>query len=162
MKRFDLTKITPPGTDVFIEIKRFCIALFCATCCSIQIYGISLHRTYDYTLFEYVGTERVLSPNAVMPPFPDILGRSLWFYYFVALCSLSIIILYFMQYYRGSKSIYLMRRLPQRWELLRRSITLPVLGALISLLTAFLMMLLFLAAYYLVTPEQCLPSNPWI
>ena len=58
--------------------------------------------------------------------------------------------------WQGAKSIYLMGRLPDRWELHRRCLTLPLL----MILTALVLMALLLPAYYglylLATPETCL------
>ena len=157
MKMIDLSKFAPPGTIIKEEAKRLGLGLVAATCIAVLIYGVSLRDAYDF-LFDRVGGDRVLRPDAMMMPFNVLLGRSLSFFYIMALCSLLAAVFYHLSYYMGSKSIYLMRRLPQRWELIRCDFTLPLLGALISLLAAFLLKLLFLAAYYIVTPAQCLPT----
>lgn len=157
MKMIDLSRFAPPGTQIKEEIKRLGLGLAAATCIAVLIYGISLRSAYD-SLFERVGGDRVLRPDAMMLPFDSLLGQSLSLFYIVALCSLFAVVFHHLSYYTGSKSIYLMRRLPQRWELIQRDFTLPLIGALISLLAAFLLKLLFLAAYYIVTPAQCLPT----
>ena len=156
MKTIDLSKFAPPGTIIKEEARRLVLGLAAATCIAALIYGVSLRNAYNL-LFDRVGGERVLRPDAMMLPFDILLGQSLSFFYIVALCSLLATVFHHLSYYTGSKSIYLMRRLPQRWELIRRDFTLPLIGALISLLTAFLLKLLFLAVYYIVTPPQCLP-----
>lgn len=157
MRRIDLSRYAPPGTNIKQEIKNLCTGLIGAACCAVLAYGISLRSAYD-NLFDYIGKERVLKPGVTMMPFDAVLHRGLWIFYFVALCSLASAVLHHISYYTGgSKSIYLMRRLPQRWELLRRDITLPLLGAAISLLAALVLKLLFLGVYYWVTPTQCLP-----
>lgn len=160
MTQIDLSRYAPPGTNIRQEIKVFCVGLFCAACCAVLVYGIALCQAYA-DLFEpfYSGVERVLRPDAVMLPFDDVLlHRGLWLFYLLALCALANAVLLHLSYYTGgSKSIYLMRRLPQRWELVRRAITLPLLGAAICLLSALALRLLFLGVYYLITPPQCLP-----
>lgn len=157
MKMIDLSRFVPPGTQIKEEFRRLGLGLVAATCIAVLIYGVSLRSAYDF-LFDRVGGERVLRPDAMMLPFDILLGQSLSFFYIVALCSLLATVFHHLSYYMGSKSIYLMRRLPQRWELMRRDFTLPLIGALISLLTAFILKLLFLAVYYIVTPPQCLPT----
>lgn len=159
MTRIDLSRYAPPGTNIRQEIKVLCIGLFCAGFCAVLVYGIALHQAYA-DLFEpsYSGVERVLRPDAVMLPFDVLLHRGLWLFYLLALCALANAVLLHLSYYTGgSKSIYLMRRLPQRWELIRRAITLPLLGAATCLLSALALRLLFLGVYYLITPPQCLP-----
>lgn len=157
MKMINLSKFAPPGTIIKEEVRRLGLGLAAATCIAVLIYGVSLRSAYDF-LFDRVGGDRVLQPDAMMLPFDILLGQSLSFFYIVALCSLFAVVFHHLSYYIESKSIYLMRRLPQRWELLRRDFTLPLIGALISLLAAFLLKLVFLAAYYIVTPAQCLPT----
>lgn len=54
-----------------------------------------------------------------------------------------------------------MRRLPNRWELARRCLTLPVLAALFFLGLSLGLCLLDFAIYWNVTPDRFLPSFPW-
>ena len=159
MTRIDLSRYAPPGTNIRQEIKVLCAGLFFAACCAVLVYGIALRQAYaDLFELSYLGVERVLRPDAVMPPFDVLLHRGLWLFYLLALCALANAVLFHLSYYTGgSKSIYLMRRLPQRWERVRRDITLPLLGAAICLLSALALRLLFLGVYYLITPPQCLP-----
>lgn len=157
MMRIDLSRYAPPGTNIEKEIKNLCVGLAAATCCAVLVYGVRLRTAYD-NLFDQIGRDRVLRTGAIMLPFDAILLYALWLFYLVALYSLASAVLHHITYYTGgSKSIYLMRRLPQRWELLRRDITLPLLGASISLLSALLLKLLFWGLYYWITPTQCLP-----
>ena len=51
-----------------------------------------------------------------------------------------------------------MRRLPQRWELLRRCLTVPVLAAVGYLLEAALLLGIDYAIYRLATPAQALQA----
>ena len=157
MKQIDLTRYAPPGTNIEEEVKRLGISLVGAACCAVLIYGVSLRASYE-SLFDRIGGELVLRSDAIMLPFDAVLGRGLWFFYLVALCALASAIPHHVSYYTGgSKSIYLMRRLPQRWEWLRRDITLPIAEAVACLLAAQLLKLLFLGMYYWITPAQCLP-----
>lgn len=160
MKWIDISRLAPPGISIRQEIKYFGMGLAAALCIAVLAYGVSLRTAYDM-LFDRYGVDRILRADAMMPDFISLLGMSLSFFYIVALCSLATAVFHHLSYYSGSKSIFLMRRLPQRWEILRRNITLPIVGAAISLLAAFLLMLLFLVVYYLVTPDQCLPPNQW-
>lgn len=67
----------------------------------------------------------------------------------------------YARFWQGSKSIYLMRRLPDRWELHRQCLTLPLLSILAGLLLVGLLLPLFFWVYTAAIPDQCLPRNPW-
>lgn len=63
----------------------------------------------------------------------------------------------FSCYFHGSRSIYLMRRLPDGRELWRRVVTLPLVGLIVELLTAGALLLLYYVLYVVITPAGCLP-----
>lgn len=157
MKQVDLTRLAPPGIDLKSDCKRFYGFLAAAAVFAILVFGVKYRSGYD-DLFVWDGAKHLLRPGAVMLTFGEISAGSLSLFYFVALYSLAMSVVYHISYHTGgSKSIYLMRRLPQRWEWLKRDITLPVLGAVLCILSAQLFRLLFLGVYYWVTPAQCLP-----
>ena len=77
---------------------------------------------------------------------------------------LAAVILAFVNYSgfrNGSKSVYLMRRLPDRWEYHRRCLTIPLLAILAGLVSIPLLIGIFYAIYLHATPEQCLQPNQW-
>lgn len=61
----------------------------------------------------------------------------------------------------GSKSVYLMRRLPDRWEYHRRCLALPLMTILAGLVSIPILIGLFYAIYLHATPEQCLQPDQW-
>lgn len=69
-----------------------------------------------------------------------------------AMCGLAGI--YYSSHWDGSRSIYLMRRLPQRWELHRRCLTVPLLGMVWFLLLGLIMILVMYGIYLLAAPED--------
>ena len=66
-------------------------------------------------------------------------------------------VLFYLYHYQGCRSIYTMRRLPNKWELWRRCLTMPVVFLILSGLST----LLLTAVYYLIwrycTPLDALP-----
>lgn len=112
-------------------------------------------------LFVVVGGEKMLRPGAVIPAFDSLLGSALLGFVAAAAAMLFFIAYYYSYHWQGSKSIYLMRRLPDRWELARRCLALPVLGALACLLAGALVLGLYYGVYRLFTPEECLLSYGW-
>jgi uncharacterized membrane protein YqhA len=79
----------------------------------------------------------------------------------LALCMLALIVYHYAYHYQGSKSIYLMKRLPNRWEMHRRCITLPLLAALICLIAAIAFLLIYFGIYMVFTPKECLTLGQW-
>lgn|GEM_PF-950111 len=107
-------------------------------------------------LFETVGKDRVIIKGATMPHFayiaPDCF--SLFVSFSAAMVFLSIYHYYY--HYMGSKSIYTMKRLPSAWDLWRRCLTFPFIAGVVSLIIAFILLMLYFAFYMLVTPDICI------
>lgn len=113
------------------------------------------------SLFHTIDKRRVLLEGRFMPDFADLLGSHLYGFLIVALCMLAVVVYHYVYHRQGSKSIYLMRRLPDGMELHRRCWALPVLCALGSILLAFVLLLIYYAIYMLVTPDACLTPGQW-
>ncbi len=81
------------------------------------------------------------------PEFPECLGVALYGFGIVAAGLVVLAAWHYAFFYRGARSDYLMRRLPDRWELHLRCLAVPVTGLL---LTAILAAALFFAyrAYF--------------
>jgi hypothetical protein len=157
--KLDFTKLVPVGLDYRRELSW--VRAGCALSFLYSLgFLIRLHAGYE-ELFTKVGMDRVLTPGAVMPDFTEILAGSLAGFGVVALCMAALAAWHYFYHYQGSKSIYLMRRLPDRWELARRCAALPVLSAAAAVLLAFLVPLAYFGVYLLVTPEGCLTPGQW-
>ena len=77
----------------------------------------------------------------------------------VLLALLSAVMLY-SSYYLGGRSIYLMRRLPDGRQTLRRQVwTAPLLWAVSTVVLCALVLGLCYGAWYCITPSQCLPTE---
>ena len=64
-----------------------------------------------------------------------------------------------LSFLRGSRSDYLLRRLPDRRELARRAYALPLLLILATLGTMVLVLAVYYAVYLALTPPECLQPN---
>ena len=69
----------------------------------------------------------------------------------------AMIIYHYCTYYQGSKSIYLMKRLPDKWELYKRCVHLPMIAMIVEIITIVGVMSLYYGIYLIFTPQQCLP-----
>ena len=103
------------------------------------------------------GSKRILKNDAVMPHFTEILGNSLIFFAVLFIICLAFSYVHYYYHTWGSKSIYTMKRLPQKNEFSKRIFTLPLIMA-VTVLALFLVTLgVLFAVYYFRTPETLIP-----
>ncbi|MCI6719931.1 MAG: hypothetical protein MR451_03855 [Clostridiales bacterium] len=160
MMTHKLSRWAPPGFPLRTELQFFGSGMFFAALYS----ALFLHRYFiaRNDLYETFGTSRVLRPDAVMPDFIVLLGGFLLGFAVLALCMAGFALYHYLYHWQGgSKSIYLMRRLPDRWELHRRCLTLPLAGAVLCGLAALLLFCLYFILYMTATPADCLTPGQW-
>lgn len=126
----------------------------------LDIFFFSSYSTAKQGLYRW-GTTKQLRPGAMMEPFSSLLGYSLYGCVIGMLAMIPLAVYFWSFHYQGSKSIYTMRCLPRRRELVVRCLTVPALGALLYALELLILLLLNFAIYWLCTPEQCLPPFSW-
>lgn len=144
----------PLGLDITKERGGWIFCMVVSTCWCLTFLG----RYLDYRsqLFEIRGNRKILIEGAKMPNF-EFLTKDLFEVFGVVLIFCALIIVYHYYYhYQGSKMMYLMRRLPNKWEVHVRCFTLPVVAGVISIIYMMVLRLLFFAIYYWCTPVQCL------
>jgi len=152
-----LEKYTPPGIK-FIDEFKLCL-IWWGTAIGYSISFLIKYMTARSELFEYSLKGRVLRKGAVITSFYDLMHEGLdsfdgflMFY----LVMIGVLVCHYIYYYQGSKSIYLMRRLPDKWEMHRRSITLPFVMITIGVLTQSALWMFYYGIYLTCTPAECL------
>lgn len=158
--KLDFEKMVPLGME-YKGLVRFFIGGFLMV--SIGSVFLFLNRFMECknSLYYYRATKRILIDGAIMPDFKEILGGCLLGFGVIILCMAAVAVYHYLYHFQGSKSIYLMKRLPQRWELLKRCLMLPVISILICLTTALLLLLVFYWYYMGNTPPECLEPGQW-
>ena len=117
-------------------------------------YEPALNRLYD-------GWSKVPVPGRMVPPFLPLYLRGLVCFSTVWLVMLGAAVQNYFGHFQGSRSIYLMRRLPQRWELARRCLGEPALCLAGSFIIYLLTGVTRFIYYWFRTPAGCLPPNVW-
>lgn len=148
----------PPGSNGKGHILGFLIV---SCLCSVYMtfyFCQAYYFSYHHLFIEVLG-QPVLDPNATMPDFASLHAPILLFLLPLVLGALSRPSFYHSTYYQGSKSIYLMRRLPDPWERWRLCLTLPALSLLLIVLVLGVMLLLTFAIYLFFTPESALTPH---
>lgn len=155
-----LIKYSPPGMDLKPEKRVFIwgitLSVFYSTFYYFARYAEAYHK-----LYERVGGRLTLNINAVMPDFRALLGQSLVGFIALSVVMLGFMIYHYIYYRQGSRSIYLMRRLPKKSEMHKRALTLPIIAVLICLAAAFILLMIYFAVYMLVTPKACRMPDQW-
>lgn len=159
INRHKFDNYTPPGIAFAGQFRLCLLGLGIAVIWSLGYYFIRYFIAYE-NLYVYRLSKKVLRENAVMTDFhvltEDGVGCfTLFLVFYLVMCGL--VVFYYLTYYQGSRSIYLMRRLPDRWELYRRCIILPFSMLLLGVVTQFALWMLYYGIYLTCTPAQCLP-----
>ena len=108
-------------------------------------------------LYEKIGGKLVLRSGARMPAFEELIEGRMMGFGIVVLILVCIIVYHYIYHYMDSKLVYLMKRLPSRWELHKRCLTLPIAGIIVTLICSLLLWFIYYGIYLLFTPQQCLP-----
>ena len=155
-------RMVPPGVDYKKEMRYFLEGLVLVSISSMIWFSFRFQSFLGdlYRIKSALGNE-VLDENALMPDFKVVLGNCLLGFAVLILGAAAMVGYHYLYYFQGSRSIYLMRRLPGRWEYLKRCAALPGLAVLICFATAFLLLLLYFGYYMIGTPSRCLTPNQW-
>lgn len=159
--KIDIARYLPAGLSWDEERPYLKWSLLTSSLWSLTYFGRyfrAYHALFYLHQISYNKTERRLRPGAVMAPFQELMvGTPLTLFgiYFFALLILGGF--HYLYHRKGSMSIYLMKRLPNRWELHRRCWGVPLLGAAAGLLLMTALMLLYYLFYCCVTPDVCRP-----
>lgn len=158
--RKELSYHAPAGMGIKEEKKIFMIGMVASIMVSLSVFSTRYMDCYE-RLYWKNGAERTIIPEAIMPDFAEILGESFIGFKVVIALMIATAVMHYAYHFEESKSIYTMRRLPSVWELHRRCLTLPVCGIVISLVTAFVLLLIYYDVYMTVTPEICVTPGQW-
>lgn len=162
MKR-DLSRFFPPGMNTNFE-RQFVVGLWvCSLIFSLTIFMGNYFNARS-NLFAYYGGNNtsVMRPDAEMQPFGALAERTMIGFTALILCMVGFAIYHYMYHKQGSKSIYLMRRLPDKGELHRRCLTVPIAVSLLAAVTVVILVIIYIAVYIFATPKGCIhPPVEW-
>ena len=156
--RIDLQRYVPLGIEAQGERKLLRYSLAAGTVWSVLVFANSYYDAYRNLFIPNGYLRSVLREGAMMPGFFEILAGSETL--FLLICAVMPVWAAYHYYYHvsGSKAIYLMRRLPERWDLHRRCLAMPLAGLLAAPALQGLLGSLYYLVYILCTPRQCLPA----
>lgn len=150
-----LEKYVPLGIDVSVELFGYFASMIIATLQTMTFfynYAIALGGLYTAN-----SGRQELIKGALIQDFETLLKGCFTFSVIMFAITLCRAGYYYFYHYQGSNMMYLMKRLPDKWELHKRCLTLPVAGAVFWIVWAGALRLLYFIIYLLCTPSQCLP-----
>lgn len=161
IRKADFTRFAPPGADLRPQWRVFFLGTGLSFLYSLGFIFRCFDAWNELYVYQASTDSRVLRAGAFMPDFFQLLDGAMLGFGLLALIMLGFCMVYYAYHRQESRSIYLMRRLPNRWELHRRCLSLPLLGAAASILAAALLVVVYYGIYRLVTPAQCFRPGQW-
>lgn len=147
-------KNLPPGMNPAEERNFVKIGLVLSGL--ISFLDVIVYFTELSNLYQYRAGRRILDVTRKMSDFAEIFQRFPIGFAILAVCMLGFAVYHYVYYYRGSKSIYLMRRLPNRWEIHRRAWSYPLRVILLCVLCVVVLFWLYFGLYLWITPNECI------
>ena len=160
-KKFRFEEYLPVGYDAHYEIRCFLIGMLISVLWGSLYFRRLYNDWYHLWKMEWINGELVrttLQEGAVMRSFEELFFRpnSLAGFFIVGCMMFGFMAGHYVYHYQFSKSIYVMKRLPDKWEFYRRCFVLPLIGLMLSLLAAGAFYGISEFVYYYVTPLECI------
>lgn len=152
-----LRPLLPVGMDARRILRRLSAAFLAAFLLSLGAPLCILSQRA--LLFETVDGVSLYQPGRMMPDYHAIASGWLVLFPAIALSMPLLAAWFYVQHWQDSRSIYTMRRLPDRWELHRRCLTVPAATALLALLAGFVLLMLDYLFYLAAAPEGSVPPG---
>ena len=145
-----LKRYAPPGLELKPWKNFTGIALGASGVLSLYGFFMQMFQTRA-KLFHPVTGE--LTGNYIGWDFSEVLGNTTMPFFFFAAAMAAFLVLNYLYFFEGSKSIYTMARLKSPWQLHIRCWTLPLLGAAVLLLCRVVLTVVYFLVFLLVTPK---------
>jgi len=107
-------------------------------------------------------SKRILVEGRMIEDFFELAEPCLAGFELVLVMLAGMVLYHYLSYYLGGKPIYTMMRLPNPWERHIRVWAAPILGAAAIVFLAAIVLGLYLALYWIATPDVCIPDGQWI
>ena len=161
MAKIDWSRWAPPGRDARQEAVRFLWGLGGGAALA-WVWFLARYWNARSQLFVVKNGRRVLLEGRMMQDLPEVIGISFLGLLAVLLWAAVTAALHYADHYReGSRPVYLMRRLPDRWEYHRRCLAIPAATVAATAVLLAGSLALFYGAYMLFTPAACVVPGQW-
>lgn len=152
-----IRKFFPPGARIEWEIPLY--SLMFGFCIGGELSFFILFWNKHAELYDTHAGIRILHPGRLMPTLTSLVSGLLLWFWVLAFGCIGLAILHYASFYRESRSIYVMKRVPSRAELHVRCLTFPVLTIVIALIVSYVLFRICVWYYFRHTPEPCIPDH---
>lgn len=157
-----MPNIIPLGLDWRREVKTLIwMWISCVLISFCYFIDLSQHINSLYGWDRINGQQVKVLRGTMMPDFHEVLDGNLDALFIGAVLALLLAAYYYAYHYQGSRSIYLMRRLPKKYELFKRCIVVPAAASVVLLLTAFFLVPVYFGLYMAFVPQECIVPGQW-
>lgn len=154
--KFNFAKYFPTGYEYKAELWTLGGWLTGSMVYSFSFF-LNYYHAYGKLFFYDRGKEEWILKDGVFMEGFSLLSEGIFKGFYLGVLLLGILALcHYHYYYQGSKSIYLMKRLPDRKVLLKSCICVPVVLGIFSIILMIVLSLLYFGFYMWVTPEECI------
>lgn len=159
--KIKIEKYAPPGFNVKMEtgwiIMGYVLSVLYSCIAFMFKFFLEYRRFFrnDYGIYTEI-------PSGVMPSCAHLLEGIFFGFWVLVVILFVVCVLHYVYYFVGAKSIYTMKRLPNRLELLKRNLTIPFMCIVIILITVFLLIVIYYVFYMAVAPKNCIYPNQWL
>ena len=150
-----LEQYVPLGINLAREVFLFVCGITCAILYSFS-FGFQYMQAKNALYEIYDGHKRLIE-NIKISKFWDIAYGCFDGFGIYILCMIGIMIYHYIYHFQGSKMIYLMKRLPKRWDFYKRCLLLPSIAIIIGIIIMVVLSLIYYGIYLICTPYKCLP-----
>lgn len=155
-RRFDIGVYFPVGYEYQMEIRLLQVWLIGSIICSFSFFYRYYLAYQKLFIYQPVTQKWALKDGVFMEKF-SVLSDGIFQGFFLGFLFLGVLAFWhYWYYYQESKSIYLIRRLPDRWYCLKSCIYIPVIVGILFLVWIVVLNFLYFRFYIWVTPEQCI------
>ena len=146
----------PPGYPYREERNAAGVLLGMGMVFSLRFFG-RLHNAVEALYYMDRIRGRTLRPGETAEPFLALAGSSAGFFLPLYLFLTAMMLYHYFYYHRETKSIYLVRRLPEKGFLRKSCVRMPLLGMGVGAAVMTVLFLLYYGIYLLSIPAECMP-----
>ena len=156
-------KLNPPGYEYRSEFQSNGRLFGLGLGMSFSFF-VELYEAYDnlFMWYRHLGlgqTQPVwqLKPDVIAVPFVSLMETYFWWYLPWLLGLLVSVVLHYIYYYRGTKSIYVLRRVRSPYVVVKSCVLAPLIQLAAGAVTALVWYFLCYGIYLCVIPGECFP-----
>ena len=153
IEKNNLERYAPLGISLSSEIFYYKLIMIISTLWSMQFivrYLQELNELY------YRERHTIFRDDIQIVSFEHLMNGVFFLFGVAFIYAIIISVYHYFYHYQGSKMMYLMKRLPNKWELHKRCLVLPIVAVAFTIGYIWILRILYYAIYLICTPQRYL------